>query len=741
MYRHLVYWLIAFFFISWQSRATGSMDSLDSLDAQLANVSGKARVDLLNQLSETYKVRVPTKAAAYAEQAVALASQLHYDVGYATALNNAGECMLNEGGYKRAIALFEEARLISNAIHNQRILAMSLNRIGVVHYFWGNYDQALTYQQKAIVLLEVLNDKKELASALNSLGYIYGKKGLYHQALENHLKALKIREGINNKDEIAKSLNSIGDFYLRQQEYLKALDSYNRSYKISRTIQDRKGEAISLNKVGFVYGKRGNHQKALLHYYRALGINEELGQRKEIATSLQNIGQTHADLKEYRQALHYYQRAFAIYEKLGNTYDIGNTSNQIAGIYILQNNYRMALKYHKLAIQTAFASNSKPLLANAYKAAADTYLQMNDAERFTQLYKLYLPIQDSLELEENNRKIARLQEEYEEDKRKQELALINKEKRIQEMDLNRHKSIRDFLIVLASLTLILAGVLFSFYQLKRKSHQQLTRQNAIILQQNDELSQVNQTLQALNEKLTKSEAELRSSNETKDKFFSIISHDLRGPVATLTAFMSVLLRKMHTFTPEELSEIAISTENSLKNLSSLLNNLLQWSRAQMGNLHYTPEKLSLHDYVQQATALFDKEAATKHIRFISAVDSAVLVNADRNMLGFTLRNLASNAIKFTPYNGEIRISSVVKDEKYVEVAVADTGVGIAEENLQKLFKTNLSFTTRGTANEKGTGLGLLLCKEFVEKNGGSIQVESKTGQGTTFKFTLPLAQN
>jgi PAS domain S-box-containing protein len=248
----------------------------------------------------------------------------------------------------------------------------------------------------------------------------------------------------------------------------------------------------------------------------------------------------------------------------------------------------------------------------------------------------------------------------------------------------------------------------------------------------DEIEQRKKTEAELHEK----QEELQELNATKDKFFSIISHDLKNPIAVFLSISEMLSKMFEDFSPEELKDFLDEMNKSAKKLNSLLENLLQWSRAQTGRLQYNPDTFDLRDVVQNSIMLLKMNADKKNIGLISDVQEQSYVYADINMVDTVLRNLISNAIKFTPEKGKITISDEVKGE-FREVSVTDTGLGISEEDINKLFRIDVHHTTIGTSKEKGTGLGLILCKEFIEKNGGEIWVESRLGEGTTFYFTLP----
>lgn len=252
--------------------------------------------------------------------------------------------------------------------------------------------------------------------------------------------------------------------------------------------------------------------------------------------------------------------------------------------------------------------------------------------------------------------------------------------------------------------------------------------------------------------------ELAELNASKDKFFSIVAHDLRGPFQPLLGNAQLLEMMALDLTIEDIQDMSRIIHRSAQQVFSLLEGLLQWARLQMGRIEYQPVSLNLKQLADNSVELLTEMAKSKAITLQNEVPVEIRVYADEHMLDTVLRNLINNALKFTPKEGQVTIKAEIrmkdenkeiKKELYpssftqsvqpsVVVSVVDTGVGMSEENLSKLFKIGLHYSTTGTAREKGTGLGLLLCKEMVEKNGGQIWVESLIGQGTTVNFTVPL---
>lgn len=240
------------------------------------------------------------------------------------------------------------------------------------------------------------------------------------------------------------------------------------------------------------------------------------------------------------------------------------------------------------------------------------------------------------------------------------------------------------------------------------------------------------------DEILKHNKKLEELNATKDKFFSIIAHDLRNPFNGLQALSMLLVKHYDEYDKKQALEILDLINQSAEKGVRLLENLLEWSRAQTGKIEYSPESFKLADIVSDTLSLMGNQALKKRITLHSHIHHELTVFADRNMIFTALRNLISNAIKFTFSRGEVHVKAEPEDENFIKVIVSDNGMGIIKESQELLFKLGRNFSAKGTANESGTGLGLILCKDFVEKNGGRIWVESVYEKGSDFIFTVPL---
>lgn len=239
------------------------------------------------------------------------------------------------------------------------------------------------------------------------------------------------------------------------------------------------------------------------------------------------------------------------------------------------------------------------------------------------------------------------------------------------------------------------------------------------------------------ENLKSSERRLRDLNATKDKFFSIIAHDLKSPFTSIIGLSDLLAEQVGKNNYNGIGEYANMIQTSSWHAMDLLTNLMEWSRSQTGRMEFKPVKINLVELIDEASALLQESANHKNIIIARDLPQVLTIFADKSMINTILRNLISNAIKYTYPGGRIDISAI-RGEKELMISVSDNGIGINEDTIEKLFLIEASTSTRGTGDEEGTGLGLILCKEFISKHGGKIWVESETGQGSRFTFTIPV---
>ncbi|MBN1181980.1 MAG: PAS domain-containing protein [Bacteroidales bacterium] len=263
--------------------------------------------------------------------------------------------------------------------------------------------------------------------------------------------------------------------------------------------------------------------------------------------------------------------------------------------------------------------------------------------------------------------------------------------------------------------------------------------NVLLEERQEEIFQQSEELKTQAENLKEANEELEKLNATKDKFFSIIAHDLKNPFHAITGFSDLLIRKFREMNDSKIEELINLVYITSESAYSLLENLLQWARTQTNEIKYVPETINVFQIVNENIGLLTASAKKKNISLTSELEENTKAYADKQMVYAVIRNLINNALKFTKSGGKVMVTSK-NTEKYVEISVSDTGLGIREEDIDKLFRIDKFHSTTGTSGETGTGLGLIICSEFIKKNGGKMNVTSELGKGSTFTFTLPLPQ-
>jgi signal transduction histidine kinase len=343
----------------------------------------------------------------------------------------------------------------------------------------------------------------------------------------------------------------------------------------------------------------------------------------------------------------------------------------------------------------------------------------------------YTRLKDSIFNEETAQKIAIIQAQYEEEKKEAKITLLEKEKEIAKDEKQRY--IVGFTGFALTLLLILFFIIKNNRQ-KQKVNHLLKEKNEEIATQNEELLQAKEEITVQRDMLEEQNKRLKEANDAKNKLFSIVSHDLRSPINRLKGILSLVVHD--AISEAELKMYFANLYGNINSLHDTLDNLLQWAYSQMEGIKSNPQKVNISYLIENHITLFSEITKAKQIKITQKVPPDLYAFADENQVRLILRNLIHNAIKFTPLQGQIIILAK-QIEGFVEIAVKDTGVGMSKEQIANLFQIYLHQTTQGTQGEKGTGLGLLLCKEMVEKNSGKIWVESTEGKGSTFYFTLP----
>ena len=531
------------------------------------------------------------------------------------------------------------------------------------------------------------------------------------------LKSLELKESLEDNYEIVVTLNNIAKIYNEMGKFDLSVKYSNKALAISDSSKDKYGLARAYNNLGESYYNLKDYRKAEDAQQFSLSIRKASGDKSGTSYSYINLGNIYFDLGDYSKALDYFQKALSIKREVNDNEGISEVFLEMSKVYIRLNQYNKAGEVLEKSVSIAEQKNFKKVVVRSYLAMSDFLEKQGNAAGALKYHKLYSNEKDSVFTKENFQKISELQATYENAAKEKEIDMLNNARKIQALELKEQNTGIIILFFIIAIVITLAIAIARRYSLTKKTKEILEEKNKVI---------------------NKHQIDLIEANIAKDKFFSIVAHDLKSPFTGLLGYADMLKNDIDGLSREELKPIAENIYSITKNILNHIESLLTWSRTQIGRMDFMPESINLYYECEDIFGLIKANAINKGITLVNEISPEIFVVADNNMLRSILQNIISNGIKFTNKGGKISVSSRTIND-HIEISVEDNGVGMSPEIVSKLFRLDYKITTPGTNSEKGTGLGLLLCKELVERNSGQISVISEPGHGTNFIFTLKKA--
>ncbi|RKE90909.1 tetratricopeptide repeat-containing sensor histidine kinase [Ichthyenterobacterium magnum] len=658
-------------------------NEIDSLAIQLAyQKQDSTKVDTsLHLIKALYKANDFTKALLYINQTERLSKSLNYTQGIADVNYHKALIYSQRDDYYNAIDGYNKSRKYYKQLKDTLGIAKVNNSIGLIEIKRGNYSVGLEHSLSAIQTFENRNLQDELSSAYNNLAEAYYNTHQIDKALEFNFKALNVREHLRDSAAIKTSTKNIALLYSERKEHRKAIEYYEKVLDLLNPEKDQVLKGEILPRIGDEHLQFKDYNKASMYLLEGLKFNRDTKNEDGILRSLNSIGNLNLQLKKVRLAEFQLNEAYALAKKINNRTE-------------LLKSYRL----HKELDST----NGR--FQNAFFWQSKYYDLKNEIDAENQPK---IPVKTtSIKNEQTN-------------DTKEDLDKINQEK--ETLKNNQLKKLKLISYILVGAFIAVLTILLLIY-LKRKS----------TLKYNEELERRNQEIQLQNEIFSKQTHDLEETNKVKDRLFSIVSHDLKDSISSIKGFIDLL--REDSISREEFYDLVPELSENADNASSLLFNLLNWSKSQMQNLKPKPELFNIQDVFHNKMSLVEQKVEQKRIVLIDE-SHRDFVYADKSMTEIVVQNLLTNAVKFSRVGDIITISNRDYNGKSL-ICVEDTGVGISKDNIDKLFN-NGTFTTIGTKNEKGTGLGLSICKELVELNNGRIWVESTLNEGSKFYVELP----
>lgn len=646
--------------------------NIDSLETVLRNTTNDSvRFVLLIDLSKKFQYKNFTAAKQFSDRALTIAEKKNWPWSKVEAFSQEGFLATISGDYTRAIKFDNQNLQLVIAQQDSASIAETLNFLGNDYSDLGKYDEAYYYFTQSYRVARAISDSLKMAVAIYNIGTVLTEMGQYDLALDHFSVATQLSEDINDLDGLPYNQDAVGDVFLRKKDFNKAEENLLRSLKNTKA--------------------------------RNITVLEPRIRK--------NLARLYFATNQFEKAFASYDSAAKIYRSTANAFGEAEVNLGISEILIEQGHFDEAQKKIESSLATASGLNADKMSIDCYKLLSGLAERKGDFKAALAYHKNYKQLEDSLFSHDMLEKIFHDQLRFRTEIKDLKIATLSKAKSDQQEELKREEFLRNILVVVVALTIIL---LFTVY----RSGQRRIRINKLLIEHQDEIK--------------KRKDELEQLNQVKDKFFSIISHDLRSPINALSGILN-LMEGDH-ITREEFSMLTKELRTQFNHTRTLINNLLDWALLQMDKLKITQEKVELSGLVSDNLSLLDS-MQLKNMKLVNLVPINMVGWGDLNMLNLILRNLILNAIKFSKAGATIEISATEK-EGWITMAVRDYGIGIRPEVQGILFEKTMGYSTPGTANEKGTGLGLILCKEFVEKNGGTIWLESKPGEGSTFYFTL-----
>lgn len=725
------FWFLAFFiFIFIHTEVTYSQN-VDSLFNKLKiEKVDSLKIRILEDLVIELRSKDTKKSLELCVQAMEIAKNTKNKELIGLVYQMKGSVYAANFEYENSLKYYLAAYKIFKVSNNIKYMSSSASNIGSQHRYLSNFDSAVYYYNISMQMKESIADSVGIYRLCNNLGLIYRTQTLYDKAMLFFQRCYTGFESLGDKKSMAAPLQNIGNIHYSLHNYHKALEYYQKALVLKQETGDLNGIADLNTNMGSIYMNMNNYPRALEMLNQSVDMYLQLGNKPRLAHVYDNIGDVYLKMNNLKMANTYIQKGLEIRRDVGNPIELAYSLNNLGHYFILAGLPQKAIEALNEAITSTAKAGALASQAEATKYLSLAYEKLGNHKKSLEIYKTYKQLNDSANLSENSEKLVQLEMQHDFDKK---MRVIENEQQNKNLEYQHQLKIHRWRMIGAIFTIlilsILAFLMYRVWTLGKRNIRILSEHNQVNQSKNEELIQ--QQAQIIRQR-----NDLEKLNATKDKFFSIIAHDLKNPFMTINGFTELLIRDSEKCGHPPHLEIARLIHATSKNTFTLLENLLQWARSQTNELKTYPEKIDLVQLIHNNIDLFSENAKLKKINISYYGLPGVFIQADQNMLDSIIRNLISNAIKFTPENGEIRVSALINNDK-VTFSVEDNGVGMYPEQVDGLFKIEKMHTTEGTNHEMGTGLGLLICHEFILKNDGSISVESEMEKGSKFNVTFP----
>ena len=665
------------FSLSSAAPLVGEVPAVDSLEQIIEESSNPyTLIESYSQLCWILRSIDPDQAIKYGNKAIQLINKNpEFNKMRSETLNFLGVVNKNKGDYGRAMDYYFEALHHAEENGNNIQIAYSNNNLGGIFTLKGDYVDATEYLKKALHYFSSENNIAGMGYTCVNLGNLYRLTNHLEDGIKYFDKAIAYKEEINDTIGLAVTTNLKAVALYDGEHYDEARKLYVKLQDLYETNKDDKGLSIIKNYLGLIETAKGNYSLATKYFNESIKICKDIQYQNGIALAKINLSIPYCETKQADKAFRVLNEGAVIAREIGDLELIKESYKAYAEIYYSQGEYKLAYDY-----------------SIKYQKANNQYLNSINQEKIS-----------SLRI--NNELV----------KRKSHTEYLEKRTTLLEENVSLAEEKLQFQhYLIASSVLIILLILIPLIILFRKNKSKLSHNEDLISKNN----------------------QLQEANKTRERFLSIIGHDLKNPFNSVLGLTSLVIEEWESLPSDEKLNILNEVQSSSNSIYELMDNLLLWAKNQSGSIQVYQERFDLNENISDVYEIFRNQANFKKIQIELNIGSANYVFADPDMINTVLRNLISNAVKFTRKGGKITID-LKRLSTEVEFSITDNGRGIPPEDLKRILDDHDGFSTKGTSEESGTGLGLLVTRDFVKKNRGVFWVESKIGIGSRFCFTLP----
>ncbi len=618
-----------------------------------------------------------------------------------TSIIKSGEIIYDHGDYDSAETYFVRAERLADTYGIGGGKSYALFYIGKYNETKGNFDRARMYYDSALVICHRDKDSRQLLLILPSRGKNYIVEGKLNLALQCYLEALELSGQLNDQLLYGETSSHLGSLYLIMGQPERALEFDKKALASRGYLNNPEGVAKSFNNLGNAFHALKNNDSAIYYFNQSLALCRSTKYQKGEVKALINIGSLYKDDNEDGEAIRCLDRAYAIATQVGYGYGIAGASLNLADIYHRAHMLPKAVNYYQQSLSKVEQTDYDEMLGRIYKGLFECYNNMGDYKSALQCHINLLETEKKRLNVENARQLASLNISFDVERKERDNQVLRVDNALKESQIKRKTTFIWLVVIGLGFTLVLCLHVYNQLYAKKRANRKL-----------------------------------EEANEEKDKLFSIISHELRNPLYWFQNLSEVLSKKYREMPPDKVQKSLVYLDESAKHAFHLMDNLLQWSRSKLNRIHPKKAVYELRPLVADASDMYQSILRHKDIEFHNEIPERLSIYADPDLFSCVIRNLLSNAIKFTPPFGVICIGQRLDGDR-VTIIVEDSGTGIPHADVNSVFSEHI-VSMDGLMQEKGSGIGLKLCKEFVEMNGGRIWVESEPGAGTRFYFTVPV---